>query len=256
MASPNLNPPPGARVNTNHPLSRGLVGCWLMNEGGGGVLQNIAGPQTSNLTHTSNPKAGGGPYGAGMVFDGSGQKFSTSIVPAAVYPLTMCILARSSVWNNGVLFSIMNTTPWNGFYLEYTGGQFTAVAVQSASFNKAVGSTSAEVWHHVVGVYASSADRSLYIDGVLAGTNTTACTPAATPNEIAIGSYVAHWTGSASGARLYNRALSAHEARQLAAQPFAGVVPFRRSGRNSIAAAATVFRRTMMARTGSRGVII
>ena len=29
-----LKPPKGAKLNTGHNLSRGLAGCWLMNEGG------------------------------------------------------------------------------------------------------------------------------------------------------------------------------------------------------------------------------
>src|SRR3990167_1898944 len=35
-------PPIGARINWGHPLSKGLVGCWLMNEGMGQRVTNIA----------------------------------------------------------------------------------------------------------------------------------------------------------------------------------------------------------------------
>jgi hypothetical protein len=34
-------PPLGSQINQGHPLSQGLVGCWLMNEGGGEYIRNI-----------------------------------------------------------------------------------------------------------------------------------------------------------------------------------------------------------------------
>ena len=35
-------PPLGATIDFSHPLSRGLVGAWLMNEGGGKIVNDIA----------------------------------------------------------------------------------------------------------------------------------------------------------------------------------------------------------------------
>ena len=35
-------PPLGARLNTGHPLTNGLIGCWLFNEGGGNRVYNYA----------------------------------------------------------------------------------------------------------------------------------------------------------------------------------------------------------------------
>jgi hypothetical protein len=37
-------PPLGRVINTNHPLSKDMVACWLLNEGGG----NIANDSVSN----------------------------------------------------------------------------------------------------------------------------------------------------------------------------------------------------------------
>lgn len=33
-------PPLGTQINWNHPMARGLVGCWLFNEGGGNVIHS------------------------------------------------------------------------------------------------------------------------------------------------------------------------------------------------------------------------
>ena len=35
-------PPVGSTLNWGHPLSKGLVGCWMMNEGGGNLVNDIA----------------------------------------------------------------------------------------------------------------------------------------------------------------------------------------------------------------------
>jgi len=38
-----LKPPLGSLPNFGHPLTRGLVGLWLMNEGGGNIVQDLSG---------------------------------------------------------------------------------------------------------------------------------------------------------------------------------------------------------------------
>jgi hypothetical protein len=40
--SPIIKPLPGTPLQWGHPLSYGLVGCWLMNEGSGSVVTNLA----------------------------------------------------------------------------------------------------------------------------------------------------------------------------------------------------------------------
>ena len=38
-----LKPPKGAMLNRGHPLSRGLKGCWIFNEGGGTIVNDLSG---------------------------------------------------------------------------------------------------------------------------------------------------------------------------------------------------------------------
>ena len=70
-------PPLGVQINRAHPLARGLIGCWLFNEGGGdkvydlsgycnhGTLNGFAFPATT--TSGWNP----GRDGIGLTFDGT-----------------------------------------------------------------------------------------------------------------------------------------------------------------------------------------
>jgi hypothetical protein len=47
---PQLKPTRGILLNTRHPLARGLVGCWLMNEGSGRKINDLAGFHVGNIT--------------------------------------------------------------------------------------------------------------------------------------------------------------------------------------------------------------
>ena len=51
---PRKKPPYGSKLDPTHPLSQGLVGCWLLNEGGGNVIYDLA--QGIKGTFRNSPK--------------------------------------------------------------------------------------------------------------------------------------------------------------------------------------------------------
>lgn len=60
-------PPVGATINWNHPISRGLIGCWLMNEGGGTLVRDIASRNDGQLSGGAKWATGGN--GCAVEFD-------------------------------------------------------------------------------------------------------------------------------------------------------------------------------------------
>lgn len=67
MSIGNVKPPVGSVVNWGHPLSNGLVGCWLFNEGGGNTAASIGGINIAGV------------FGiATKTWDSTGVKFTTS----------------------------------------------------------------------------------------------------------------------------------------------------------------------------------
>jgi len=67
--APNQKPCLGLQVNWAHPLSQGLVGCWLFNEGSGGQVFDLSGNgNTGTLIGTAH--FGSGKFGSGLVLDG------------------------------------------------------------------------------------------------------------------------------------------------------------------------------------------
>ena len=62
----------GVPVNWSHPLARGLVGCWLMNEGGGNKIYDLSGNQSRYLGNfVADTTWKPGKSGSSTYFDGT-----------------------------------------------------------------------------------------------------------------------------------------------------------------------------------------
>ena len=96
-----IKPPVGSQINWGHPLAQGLVGCWLMNEGGGKRLQDLYSNSLSTMNtgvieYISTPK-------------GMGVKFNGDIVDCGNNPKTNFTLDRRSFSIYFLLKSNSNT---------------------------------------------------------------------------------------------------------------------------------------------------
>lgn len=54
-----LKPPKGTLIQRGHPFVRGLVGCWLMNEGGGNIVNDLSGNGKNITLYNMTPPSGG-----------------------------------------------------------------------------------------------------------------------------------------------------------------------------------------------------
>ena len=64
----------GRRLNHSHSLTKGLIGCWVMNEGSGSV-QNLLSKQ---MTSFSGPNWITGIGGSGLKFNGSSDEIQVT----------------------------------------------------------------------------------------------------------------------------------------------------------------------------------
>ncbi len=220
-------PPLGSQINWSHPLSRGLVGCWLMNEGGGKFFrENIS----RRLTTLFNPAQYNGktwgvtPRGIGVSANqGTGPTYPQD----PNYKITNQVtLVDYSYYPNAITGVTPIFEKANG-YLDGTGYQIFSGYSQDADLVFQVQGTRAVSpgkvmnvagsFHLIVGTYDGS-NIKIYSDGILLKTQ-------AYSNSSLTDSAVGLRFRS-GGSRIilyslaYNRALSPAEIQQLYAEPY------------------------------------
>ncbi len=223
-------PPLGSQIDWGHPLSKGLVACFLMNERGGNIVQDIA-----------NRKNG---ISAGAIFSKEGIYFSTTnntyvrtgenlIIQ---YPFTLVVrffptlvttrqklmyIGNGAVTNQYFGLGLNFELNIKKYYLDArnTGALFT-VSNTSIVLNK---------WHTLVGVYKSSTIRELYLDGKYEALGIDSVT-IPSMDRLTFGrdddsTPLYPFTGNISFGYLYNRALSPQEIQQLYIEPYCFIKP-------------------------------
>jgi len=231
-------PPLGAKLNWAHPLTKGLVGCWLFNEGGGNKAYDLSGYNNHGtlnaMAFPSTTLSGWNPGkdGVGLQFDGSSDyvdcgndpslNITNAITIEAWVKTTQTtrgqITAKVSAWQfakrestHKISIYLYGITPlrWEGGDTEINDG----------------------VWHHIVATYDANGganNGNFYLDGVLDGQFTSTGNIDVNSNNLAIGNQIfcAHnFNGAIDEVRIYNRALNAEEIKQLYIAPYAMFEP-------------------------------
>jgi len=181
-------------------VSPALVAYYPLNETSGQIAHDGSG-NGRNLTTTSAPNSGGlnpawmpagGPMGGALWFDatsGSGntaQQFvwssptSTTGLILTNYPFTLAGWIQASnveSWTETWLFVGDDTSSSAYFLLGIQNGMpgYADLAARNGSTSQFTESSAAITngnWHHVAGVCFSPTNRTLYVDGMAANTNT------------------------------------------------------------------------------------
>ncbi len=92
-------PPLGAQLNRSDPFSRGLVGCWLMNEGSGNIIQDCSGngnngTLTNMVPQTSVSGWVPGIDGPAINFDGVNDFISVGVLRKTPIVNSFTIIAK------------------------------------------------------------------------------------------------------------------------------------------------------------------
>lgn len=227
-----MKPPLGTPLNPYDPLSRGLIGCWLLNEGAGTVVRDASG----NGFHGTNSAATwtSGAFGPCMAFNGT-DAFVDIPGKNMLYPLTMCCWVRLNVNNIVQVLLYLGDGVESGSATDLvclrvnSEGTPLATAWRGSAGNSATGTTVLVpgVWYHLAAVFVHSTMREIYVNGVLEATNSN--------EEVIAGSKVywsiGAWRLSAGGAQyhanalidapqFYNRALTPSEIASLYRDPY------------------------------------
>lgn len=231
-------PPTGAVLNPLHPLSRGLVGYWLFNEGAGSLVNDISGhgnhgKLTNMLPNVQGSGWGGGKSGGILQFDGisdyvdCGNDASLDITDAItietlVKPELLTsiqgIVARSYRLNYGMFIN-------NNSKLRFS---FTD---EDDLGNHIIGNINMviDVWQTVSITWNySTGDIKYYLNGVLKDTKTGYTKKLKSTGwydlHIGHGGGSERFEGLIDEVRIYNRALSAAEVKMLYECPFCNLI--------------------------------
>lgn len=177
-------PPIGAKLNFGHPLAKGLVGCWLFNEGSGGQVFDYSGQSNHGfITNVAAQSAtsgwNAGRWGTLLAFDGSNDYIETNyILPTTNFSIGSWGISAATGYGNRLLGNTDSTGGLSGagiiwgapaaanlFAVLRRGANVTTYDIIPTVTNLAVG------WHQVFLTVDSVIGAKLYYDGVLVGAN-------------------------------------------------------------------------------------
>lgn len=242
-------PPLGSQINWAHPLSKGLVACYLMNEGSGNKIYDLSGNNNTG-TLINGPVWEPGRTGQALKFDGvddyinvpDNDSFSftngTNDLPFSVSLWER----RTSSQGTGFFGKYLDDAPFNGewscsvlaantYYFQLIDDNPQVRIKITSSLTGALNQ-----WNHVVFTYDGSGDEpglDVYVNGVKDTSPTrneendyVKMTNYSAPLNIGAilresGLYSSYFNGKLDDVRIYNRALSAREVAQLYQSPYA-----------------------------------
>lgn len=222
-------PPLGWPIDWDSPLTKGLVGYWLMNEGGGSKVFDSSGNGNMGTLVADTHFVAGKFGGSALNFDGTGDyvdliynsslSFGTGdfTLSAWIYPHTVSsyivIFGKDVVGERDWDFGLGSQSGKLVFY----DGQ-TDISIHSNAV------LSANSWQQVIAT-RSGTTLTLYVDAKVQGVGTSEGNFTET-NDIYIGAreyagYEQYFDGIMDQLRIFNRALTASEIAQLYREPFA-----------------------------------
>ncbi len=159
----------GRQINWAHPLAKGLVACWVFNEGSGNRVYDIA-SHKYDLDFVGSPVWTPGKIGHAIDFTSATPDylFRTGSAPVIDYPFTMsCWVNPDNVSQDSVLIWMGDdsvTSEWwgIGWFPDATAYLITVDGANQVA--RTTNTLTVGVWHHVCGVAISSTERYIFLD--------------------------------------------------------------------------------------------
>jgi len=244
---------PGLVLDRAHPLSRGLVGWWPMNESAGTRVNDISGNENHGSIGgvSQGPTSGwtGGPLGSAMRFDATDDlvtiPHSASLNVAAEFSVS-CWVSISSTSNYPTFVMKGNggagyPGPFQFLYESVSGYWVLNTGNGADAQNTGCYGTAATLGriYHLVGVHtggaAAGATELFYQDGQFIRSSPTYIDIVNNGTPLGIGGRTPGTLYGTNdrlyGVRIWNRALDAREVAQLYADPLAGALMPTRAAR-------------------------
>jgi hypothetical protein len=224
-----MKPPMGVRPVAGHPLARGLVGCWLANEGAGSRVFDVSG-YGNDATFQGSAGWRLSPLGLAMDSQGSNNNSSTPFDGTQYDELSISAWVVPDL-TASTRYIVDNSPGSTGFGLRLAGTdlEFFCFSGGAAGLVEKADFFSVGQLHHIVAVHNSK--NIIYGNGVyLDETNSVVGIDSSVERMQIGGDYIGAfgWDGAIVVVQIWNRSLSAGEVAWLYREPFA---MFGRGGR-------------------------
>lgn len=218
-----------AILDNTHPLSQGLGGYWLFNEGAGLTAFDVSGKKKHG-TLTNGPTWTAGKFGKAINFDGSNDYVSTGAsTPYQGTNISISLWARNTSTSNNSLFGAAADSSASRInaHLPYSGVVYWDFGrITSGGRLSKIAPTLTDGWHHWVFWASGGNSMKIYLDGAEWATQASGDSAGYTGSStFSIGSFLPsslYFNGRIDNVRIYNRALSESDVKQLYTDPFAG----------------------------------
>jgi Concanavalin A-like lectin/glucanases superfamily len=225
-------PPIGSQVDLTNPLSRGLVQCWLFNEGGGPLFSPTPGglvlsPSSSGLTWI------GGKDGPAVKFNGSSGYFQTSTPAVTSGTITMSawVYLPANLSTYATIVGLDSSSAYVQLGAGYPSGNDAYFNIDSSGlYSASYTSLSLNTWTYLAGVLTGG-KAVIYVNGVPEGFSSSGATIPSGLIETQIGAILPTgsrtnwWPGYIANVKIWNRSLSTQEIVQDYAEPYAVIQP-------------------------------
>jgi hypothetical protein len=235
LLHPQQKPGLGSEIDWGHPLARGLVGCWLFNEGAGSVVQDIAGRNHGKLINFKGTATSGwtpSACGTALAFDGSNNccvEIPHSPILNVSNGLTVIALAQPiSDLSYRDIVSKEDSDYSCGWEMVNNSGSLRCV-IRGPDLDRQYPAFPVGTWCQTTMMY-DMAKLSQGLNGKLSAVGTGVSSPNST-GPLCVGKRTgggynnSFFMGLISFVSIYNRALSPDEVRWFYQEPYAMIRP-------------------------------
>ncbi len=226
---PQLKPTRGIRLNKSHPLARGLVGCWLFNEGSGNKVFDLSGNGNTETFQGTAPSWISGKFGSAVSLPGTDEYIDLGNPPSLNFSTSLSAfvwIKTSDTTNERVIFeSRQQSGAYNGWRLRIAN-EHVQLLIDTSDGTFGVTEGTIDIvdgaWHFV-GITWNGARMKGWVDGVI--DVDVACTGTISKVQNTYigygqGQNPKYFNGLIDVPMLYSPALSASEIALLYREPF------------------------------------
>lgn len=219
-----VKPSAGIRLDYSSNLTRGLVGYWSFQSGAGQTAFDISGNKNDG-PFIGSPKWIPGKYGPALMLSGSAQyiRVPTNPVLKPTGAITIAFWAKPTATGSSLrLIDCENAGGSVGYVIAQGLVSGWLCRIGGTITNTSTGILTLNIWQHVCATY-DGANIRLYINGIVVDTKAkTGAIGYSGSSDVFIGSIPtvgSYWPGAIDDGRIYNRALSSQEIKQLVLNP-------------------------------------